>query len=360
MDASWFSIDPDVRTARTPPPEMYGDPGWHAQALDRVWARAWMLLEAVGGEEYGSNVVATSLLGEPLLFTRTEGGREHLLSNVCTHRGAVMVDGACRLRHLRCPYHGRRFRLDGTVAGAPGFDGEPGFPEPRDHLPRSPLAAFGPWRFGVVAAEPALPAEDWLRPLRERLPWVAWDALTHAPAGERHHHLAASWALYVENYLEGFHIPFVHPGLAKVLDSTAYRTELLPFGTLQVGVAQAGAPAHHPPAGDPDHGTPIGGYYFWLFPGTMVNLYPWGVSLNQVEPVGPRATVVHYRTWVFGSGAPDPDVDTVELEDQAIIARVQAGIGARRYPGGRYSPTEERGTHHFHRLLASVGSSVGS
>ncbi|TMH07471.1 MAG: hypothetical protein E6H79_04690, partial [Betaproteobacteria bacterium] len=35
-----------------------------------------------------------------------------------------------------------------------------------------------------------------------------------------------NWALYVENYLEGLHIPFVHPGLTKTLDLGNYRYEL--------------------------------------------------------------------------------------------------------------------------------------
>ena len=354
MVDTYFVVDPDVRKARTPPVQLYGDSRWFARVRERVFASAWQYLEAIV-PTHDVNVAPVELCTEPLIWTRGDEGVEHLLSNVCTHRGARMVDGPCRVRHVRCPYHGRRFRLNGDVAGAPGFDGEPGFPEPRDRLAAVGLAAFGPWRFGALA--PKIEASTWFAPLSERLPWVDWSALRYHEGGERHHRIDANWALYVENYLEGFHIPFVHPGLAKVLDGARYRTELLPHGTLQVGVAQPGAPAFQPPEGDPDHDTAIGGYYFWLFPGTMVNLYPWGVSMNQVEPLEPRQTCIHYRTWTFDvmgtAGAPQPDIDTVELEDQAVVLRTQSGVGARLYPGGRYSPTEERGTHHFHRLLAA-------
>ncbi len=355
MAQSYFEVDPDVRSARTPPSQLYGDPAWHTRILDAVWARAWHYLQGVvleGDTSSSPNVIPLDVCGEPLILTRGADGAERLLSNVCTHRGATLHDAPCTVRHLRCPYHGRRFHLDGAVAAAPGFDHLEGFPGERDALPSAHLARLGPLRFGSLKAQPE--AEAWLGPVWERLPWVPWDELRPQPAGERHHRIAVNWALYVENYLEGLHIPYVHPGLARVLDGPAYRTELLEHGTLQVGVASPGAPCMHPPAGAKDHGTAIGGYYVWLFPGTMINLYPWGVSMNQVEPVGPTDSIVHYRTWVFDPQAPPPDVDTVELQDQQVVARVQAGVRARLYQGGSYSPTEEVGVHHFHRLLAAA------
>ncbi len=305
MAESWFEVDADIRVACTPSPRLYGDPGWYARIREQVWMQAWSYLEAVRIDG-GSQAIGTSLLGEPLVFTRDEAGAEHLLSNVCTHRGARLLDGTVRVRGLSCPYHGRRFRLDGTCTHSPGFERVGDFPAPRDHLPRLPLAGFGPWRFGALES-PAVSAEAWLGPLRQ-LPVPDLDGLVLHPDGERHHVLEANWALYVENYLEGLHIPFVHPELAKALDPDAYRTELLDVGAVQLGAARPGAPAIE--------GTDLAGYFLWLFPGTMFNVYPWGVSMNQVEPLGPARTCVHYRVWVYDPERPPPDVDTVEYEDQ--------------------------------------------
>jgi choline monooxygenase len=50
-----------------------------------------------------------------------------------------------------------------------------------------------------------------------------------------------------------------------------------------------------------------------------------------------------------GAGA---GLDKVEAEDEEIVQKVQKGIRSRFYKHGRYSVTRERGTHHFHRLLA--------
>ena len=88
----------------------------------------------------------------------------------------------------------------------------------------------------------------------------------------------------------------------------------------------------------------------------MLNFYPWGLSVNVIVPKGPEETEVLYFTYVAddeltGEGA-GADVGTVELEDQAVVESVQQGIRSRYYDRGRYSPTKETGTHHFHRLIS--------
>src|SRR5258708_14635313 len=87
----------------------------------------------------------------------------------------------------------------------------------------------------------------------------------------------------------------------------------------------------------------------------MLNFYPWGLSLNLVRPDGLARTRVAFRTFVWdeslldrGAGA---SLDRVEEEDEAIVQSVQRGVRSRLYSRGRYSPSRERGVHHFHRLL---------
>jgi choline monooxygenase len=88
----------------------------------------------------------------------------------------------------------------------------------------------------------------------------------------------------------------------------------------------------------------------------MFNFYPWGISLNIVRPVAPSKTVVEYLTYVSdesltGEGA-GADLHRVESEDEAVVESVQRGVRSRYYSHGRYSPTREQGTHHFHKLIA--------
>ena len=359
-----FRIDAAIERAETLPGEVYRDPGWHERARERVFARSWQLLleEPPGPGEARPVELLPGCLGEPLLLAREAQGPLRCLSNVCTHRGAVLVDAPCAARALRCRYHGRRFGLDGRCLSMPEFAQVEGFPGPQDHLPALPLERLGPLLWTGLA--PAVSFAELTGPLRERLSFLDWSALRPDPASTRDYPLEANWALYVDNYLEGFHIPYVHPALNAALDWDAYRTELLPHGVLQVGLARLdaargdGEPCFAPPPGHPDHGLRVAAYYYWLFPNAMLNFYPWGLSLNLVEPEGPGRLRVRYAAWVLdpslrerGAGA---GLDQVEREDQAVVRSVMRGVRGRLYQRGRYSPTREQGVHHFHRLLAGA------
>ena len=165
----------------------------------------------------------------------------------------------------------------------------------------------------------------------------------------------ANWALYVENYLEGFHIPFVHKGLNEVVDYGSYASELYRYSNLQLALAKEGESAFDLPASSPDHGKRVAAYYFWVFPNLMLNFYPWGLSLNLVEPQDIGFTRIAFRSYVWDASKLDAGagsaLDRVEHEDEAIVQAVSRGVRSRFYRRGRYSPTRERGVHHFHRLL---------
>lgn len=191
----------------------------------------------------------------------------------------------------------------------------------------------------------------------ERVAFFPMDKVTFRSDLSKTYTIDANWALYCENYLEGFHIPFVHPELSKVLDYADYETEIYyPYSSLQLGVAKKGDVCFDLPKTAQDYGRNIAAYYFWVFPNLMFNFYPWGLSLNIVEPIACGKTKVLFLTFMLdetkynqGAGA---NLDKVEMEDEAIVNNVQKGVRSRFYNQGRYSVTKEKGTHHFHTLLS--------
>jgi choline monooxygenase len=88
----------------------------------------------------------------------------------------------------------------------------------------------------------------------------------------------------------------------------------------------------------------------------MLNVYPWGVSVNIVRPLAVDRTRVSFLSYVWDPAKVDrgasADLDRVEHQDEAVVESVQRGMRSRLYRGGRYAPRHESGTHHFHRLLA--------
>lgn len=356
MKPSAFDIAEDIRQAHTLPASFYRDLSAFEQSTERIFASTWhWAAEAgvvAGPQQVWPFTLLPGVLDEPLLFTRDAEGAVHCLSNVCTHRGKIVVEHPGKQRLLSCGYHGRCFRLDGRFRSMPEFEGVENFPSPADDLSPVPFAEWTGLLF--VSLQPAMAFAELIRPMTERIGWMPLDSLQFAPEESRDYEVAAHWALYCDNYLEGFHIPFVHPALNQAIDFGQYEYELFPYCNLQVGIAKEGEPCFDIPPGAPDHGRRIYAYYFWVFPNLMFNFYPWGLSLNIVEPLSHARTRIRFRTYYFeetGAERALNRIDTTEMEDEVVVESVQRGIRSRFYHAGRYSPKQEPGVHHFHRLV---------
>ena len=351
-------VEEDIRRAWTLPADVYWDPAYYERARRRIFARSWQFIVDTDRLKVPGQIFPWTMLegclDEPLLLTRDARDRLHCLANVCTHRGNLLVEGEGHAQVLRCRYHGRRFALDGRFLSMPEFEEVEGFPSEADNLPRVP---FGTWdKFLFAGLEPAFPLDELIGPMRERLAWLPLHEFVFDPANSRDYLVRANWALYCDNYLEGFHIPYVHTGLAGALDYGAYRTETYRYANLQLGIAAGAEDAFDLPPTSPDHGERVAAYYYWLFPNLMFNFYPGALSINVVQPLGPDRTKVSFLSYVQGptggyrgAGAA---IDRVEREDEDIVEKVQKGVRSRFYDRGRYSPRRESGVHHFHRLVA--------
>ncbi|MBL8862550.1 MAG: Rieske 2Fe-2S domain-containing protein [Planctomycetes bacterium] len=347
-----IDIHPDVRKAETPPACLYTDPAILDREKELVFARSWQYARAdlpAEGPGLAPFTLLEGLIGEPLVLTRDETGTERVLSNVCTHRGALVARAASAAQGLVCGYHGRRFALDGAFRSAPEFQCAEHFPTHRDDLRALPLERLGPLRF--TALLPRVSLAELLGDLAERLSAVRIERLVHDASRDRAFEFPANWALYVDNYLEGLHIPYVHPTLAARIEQKCYAIELFRHASLQVARARPGAPSFAGPGG-------VAAYYAWVFPNLMLNFYPWGLSLNLVEPRGVDRTRVRFETWVADAAAFEreggQDLDRIEFEDEAVVADVQRGMRSRLFERGRYAPEREAALHHFHRMLAAA------
>lgn len=379
-----LEIDERIERASTLPGRAYQDSDYWQRQRERLWPRVWHArLEP--GPGLTPWPLLPGVLDEQLLLVASQAGLR-CLSNVCTHRGALLIERgpphgpslahapveAALPSSIRCPYHGRRFGLDGRCQHMPEFEAVDGFPAETDDLRSFPIERAGPLVFTCLdAASPAMELRAGLAWLRGRLGSVYRRLESAHERGElklvssRRYELAANWALYCDNYLEGFHVPFVHPALNKALNFRNYRTELFGQGSLQVGVADDQLSADgcfELEPGDLDFSPPgdakarrVAGYYAQLFPNILLNFYPWGLSVNLVQPRTAETSYVQYLVYGWDGAAPGngagADLPQVELEDEAIVAQVQRGLKSRAYTRGRFSPTREQGVHHFQRWL---------
>ena len=347
-------IDPDISKAETLPSRFYTDAETHEKTVAE-FGNHWHFA-AHQSQLEACDVLplehVEALTKEPMILTND--GEMRCLSNVCTHRGMLIANEPCSASVLQCPYHGRTFGLDGKFRNMPEFENVQNFPSEADNLAEFPLEEWNGLLFTTIDGGGF---DDWIAPLVERLGWLPLSEFKHDESRHRDYEIDANWALYVDNYLEGFHIPFVHNTLHGALDYDGYRTELFEGGVLQIGMARKGEPCFDLPESSPDYGQEIAAYYYWIFPGLMLNFYPWGLSVNIISPISVNRTKIIYHGYVWdenklGEGA-GADLDKVEMEDQFVVESTQQGVSSSAYERGRYSPTRETGVHHFHRILTS-------
>jgi choline monooxygenase len=352
-----YQINPEIKEAATLPGNFYTNAEVFEKAKDLIFSRTWQFigeqnLVRLAGQAYPFSLLE-GYLDEPLVLTRDENEKIHCLSNVCTHRGNLVVNHSGAYKSLQCRYHGKRFGLDGCFKAIPEFKEARNFPTEADNLPQLPLHQWGSLLFTSI--NPAFSFEDFFGEMQARLAWMPLENLIYHPSLSRDYLVKANWALYCDNYLEGFHIPFVHEALNNLLDYGSYTTEIFKYCNLQLGIAKKGEPSFQLPSSSPDYGREVAAYYFWVFPNLMFNFYPWGLSVNVVKPLGINLTKVSFLTFAY-SNEPMQEViaynlDKTEREDEEVVECVQKGVKSRFYKAGRYSPTMEKGVHHFHSLL---------
>ena len=343
-------INPDITKARTLSSSYYTD----STTFHSIFSKFSNFWHYVGHySQFEDGLVKPFTIGDEPIIISKSGGSFNCFSNVCTHRGMILVnDEGCR-KALVCPYHGRTFSLDGNFKSMPEFEKVEDFPTAKDNLSKFDLNIWNNLIFALVNQTDE--TNNWFDSVKQRMSFLDIQNFTYDSSREREYTIDANWILYVDNYLEGFHIPFVHKELNKALDYGQYETELFEGGVLQIGIAQEGVPSFDLPKGHQDFGKKVAAYYWWLYPNLMLNFYPWGLSVNVINPISEKETEVRYYGFVndqklLGKGA-GSNLDRVELEDQFVVEACQKGMKSSNYSNGRYSPTMERGLHHFHMML---------
>lgn len=352
-----FSIENDITAAETLPALFYKSNEVFELSKEKIFAQSWQLAECGDHVQFNGNAFPFSLLpgflNEPLVLIRNNEAL-NCFSNVCTHRGNILVQHPGKYKKLLCDYHGRRFTTEGRFESMPEFSDAQNFPRACENLHSVRVSQWH--QFPFVSLDPAFAFDEVTAVMDKYVGFMPVDQFRYAPEYAKDYLVNAHWALYCDNYLEGFHIPFVHPDLNKVLDYKSYETTLFRYCNLQTGVGNSGADCFTLPPGHIHYGRNISAYYFWIYPNMMFNFYPWGLSVNIVKPLSANQSKVSFLTYVFdesrfdkGAGAM---LDKVEREDEFVVENVQQGIRSRFYTSGRFSPTREKGVHHFHSLIS--------
>lgn len=350
-----YRFEENLARAATLPSRFYTDARFLEEEKAKVFARTWQLVGRTEQVREPGQYFTATVADEPVVVVRGMDERLRAFSNVCRHRAGPVASGEGTRKSFRCGYHGWTYALDGRLVNTPEFDGVEGFSREMNCLPEFRVETWDALVFVNLDSD-AAPLQETLEDIPLRVGHRNFEAMKLA--ARRDWFVNCNWKVYVDNYLEGYHIPIVHPSLNRELDYEEYRTETKRFYSIQ----------HSPIRAERATRLQVDekmGYteaqYFWLFPNLMLNIYPDNYSTNLIIPIDEKRTLTVFE-WYF----PEPEreetkealqrtiefSDEIQLEDINICEAVQRGLGSRTYTQGRYCVRRENGVHHFHGLLA--------
>ncbi len=332
------------------PAHCYTDPALFAFERGAIFARAWQLVARSADLAASGDHTVAEIAGVPLLIVRGADGELRALHNVCRHRaGPIATCDGRGARRLVCRYHGWSYDLDGRLLSASDMDDAAGFDASKISLPQARIAQWQGLVFAALGEAP--PLEDVVAGIDQRIGSDAFADL----AFERSvtYDIACNWKTYVDNFLEGYHLPLVHPELNRLLDYRRYATETAIWSSLQSSPIDGSS-------GPYASGEAL---YYFLWPNIMLNILPGRLQVNRVVPLETQRCRVEFDYFHAPGGnagavaAPDEDEafsDLVQRQDIAICERVQRGLASGSYVAGRLNPRHERGLHHFQELVRSA------
>lgn len=328
----------------TLPAALYRDPALYERERAEIFAKSWQLFAHEDQLAAPGAYVADTVAGYPLFVLRGRDGSLRGFHNVCRHRAAPLVDdGAGRCDVLRCRYHGWLYAHDGSLKKTPlfgdlGLDKAQfglfpvrvetwrGFVMVNMDMDAEPFASV---QAGFIAECAGLPLEDYR---------------FHSRAT---HDVACNWKTYVENYLEAYHVPYVHPALSKEVDIETY--EVVPRGMYML---------HLSPPRDPGQARVNQGFWAFALPNWAFNVYGVGAAIERMKPNGHGGMTIDYL-YMFRRDASAEAIDgalhmsrITTAEDARICEAVQKNLNAGVYSTGRVSPRYENGLAAFHQWVA--------
>src|SRR4051812_8896923 len=375
-----------VSLAATLLPDAYTSEEFFALERRRVFGSSWVAVGCSARLREPGDVLVAEVAGRSIFVVRRQDGTLRAFYNVCRHRGTQLLaanEGRVK-RFIRCPYHSWAYDHDGRCIGTPLFTGSDIPSDQQAAFDMQDVAAFdrsdygllpvaveawGPLVFVNVDPDPP-PLSEQLGDLPARTSGYRLDEWELARTAE--YEIAANYKLVAENFMEYYHLPWVHPGLVKVSPIDAhYRWQgpgmYMGFCTTPIAPdnEDGGWQSGLPPIGGLGASDAASARFIWLFPNVALNILPNHLFVIHTRPTGPALTreTTYLLTHPESTGA-QPETerdraidelarfwDTVNREDIGIVARVQAGLESTPFPGGRLCYRFEEPLHRFQNMI---------
>ncbi|RYY92490.1 MAG: aromatic ring-hydroxylating dioxygenase subunit alpha, partial [Comamonadaceae bacterium] len=337
------------------PPACYSDPGFYRRELDTIFTQGWVMVGRVERAEKPGDYFTAEFGQARLIVLRDQAGQLRAFGNSCRHRGAPLLEGEGNCRAMVCPYHAWTYALDGSLMGAPGMQDTLDFDTGDYALKPVRVDTWGGFTFVCLSAATP-PLAEWLGDLPERLAMYGFERMR---ASRRvSYDLDCNWKVWVENFMEGYHIPTVHKSTISRQKAVNVPEDQGPGqytaiyerheGTRALLHGDTGFPAIPTLTGD----SSVGSRFILIYPATMLAIANDTMWCFEAHPLGPTRTRIVLSSCFPAEHFARPDFeeiaqryykrqDIVVREDNDISELQQRGLEAMHASPGRFSVKEK-------------------
>ena len=343
--------------ARGLPSTAYTSEAFFALENERIFPDSWVLAGFAHELDRAGDASPVTVAGKPVLLVRDARGQIRAFHNVCRHRCLKLVDKPGNVgKAIRCPYHSWTYSLEGDLRLTPYFGGRdpratpPGFDRRAHGLAPVRSATWHDWIFvNLSGAAPSF--DDFVAPIERRLDGLDLAGIHHVVTidlGE----VAANWKLLMENFIEPYHVQFVHSTTTEQPLTDHYTVN--ESNCLGSAVDVSGTAAR-------EDTLSVSARFFTLFPTFVFGRYfPDQIGVHLNVPVAPDRT--RRRRAIYCTGPEPPSVERAEQlarlwhdvhrEDHAMCERLQQGRASDvAIGGGVLSPVWEDAVRGFQDLV---------
>jgi phenylpropionate dioxygenase-like ring-hydroxylating dioxygenase large terminal subunit len=339
------------------PAWIYRDQRFFEREREQIFRPSWQLVCHQSDIPNPGDYHCFDLLGESMVSIRGAEGRIRSFHNVCRHRASRLLDGprgTCATR-IACPYHQWTYGLDGRLLGVAQRSSFVGLELQRHGL--MPLEQEIFLGFVFVRLQPGLPSvREMAAPyLGELMDYRLEQLVPQGRVTLRPRHV--NWKNVADNYSDGLHIPVAHPGLTRLF-GPGYGIEAREWidkmwGQLVERPSSNWSERHYQKLLPPVEWLPPQRRRLWLYfklwPNLAFDIYPDQIDFMQFIPISPTETLIREIAYVHADERREMRAARylnwrinrqVNLEDKALIERVQAGMNSSAYTSGPLGTSE--------------------
>ena len=360
----------NIDTAMSINPMAYYSKDYYETEKLKIFKNGWIPV-GYTNELNNNNIIASQIGETPILLTKDNNGKISAFHNVCRHRGCKLIEEDKKASMISCPYHKWSYKLDGSLIGTPLY-------KENEHFKKKDYSLF-PINIDINSNIIFGNLKDNAIPPPNISMKSAFKLLNKYPLKNcrivktKEYRVKANWKLLVDNFIEYYHLPAVHPELVKGsgMDEhqctqkkgkyIGFKTDPLTEAGLPIDVSKK--PVFSTLNGyskvNKETSNANAAHFHALFPNMFYFLFPNHIFSIIVTPVSPTESIEKAILMIEDNTTPPVGwvnelfdfYDKVNKEDIEICEMVQEGLKCDKYLGGKLVPKYESTIHRYHKLL---------